>query len=122
MGLKPHHHLWFNKGVVFLGDSIHGTTPNLAQGGCQAIEDAYNLAMAISKYGLNEIAYMQYESLRRYKTDFIVKKSWQYGKFSHHNTTIRRHINQLFMKYLIPSFVLKNQYKRLIDLDYLFRI
>lgn len=32
---------WYTRKVVFIGDSIHATTPNLAQGGCQTIEVAY---------------------------------------------------------------------------------
>jgi len=31
---------WYKDKIVFIGDAIHATTPNLAQGGCQAIEDA----------------------------------------------------------------------------------
>jgi 2-polyprenyl-6-methoxyphenol hydroxylase-like FAD-dependent oxidoreductase len=41
--IKPNYKKWFSKNTVFIGDSIHATTPNLAQGACQAIEDAYVL-------------------------------------------------------------------------------
>merc|ERR1712038_1907420 len=32
---------WTKKTVALLGDSVHAMMPNLGQGGCQAIEDAY---------------------------------------------------------------------------------
>ena len=35
---------WFEGRTVLLGDSVHAMQPNLGQGGCMAIEDAYSLA------------------------------------------------------------------------------
>lgn len=32
---------WTKKTVALLGDSVHAMMPNLGQGGCQAVEDAY---------------------------------------------------------------------------------
>jgi zeaxanthin epoxidase len=34
---------WSKGGVTMLGDAVHPMMPNLGQGGCQAIEDAYTL-------------------------------------------------------------------------------
>lgn len=34
---------WANGNVVLMGDAVHAMMPNLGQGGCQAIEDAYVL-------------------------------------------------------------------------------
>jgi len=34
---------WTDGNVALIGDAIHAMTPNLGQGGCQAIEDAYVL-------------------------------------------------------------------------------
>lgn len=34
---------WFQGRTVLLGDSVHAMQPNLGQGGCMAIEDAYSL-------------------------------------------------------------------------------
>ncbi|KAJ8601336.1 hypothetical protein CTAYLR_009754 [Chrysophaeum taylorii] len=38
---------WVDGSVVLLGDAVHPMMPNLGQGGCQAIEDAYELAVAL---------------------------------------------------------------------------
>jgi len=38
---------WADGSVVLVGDAVHPMMPNLGQGGCQAIEDAYELARAL---------------------------------------------------------------------------
>jgi len=38
---------WADGSVVLVGDAVHPMMPNLGQGGCQAIEDAYVLAEAL---------------------------------------------------------------------------
>jgi len=38
---------WADGSVVLVGDAVHPMMPNLGQGGCQAIEDAYELASAL---------------------------------------------------------------------------
>ena len=43
--LKP----WTNGTVALLGDGIHAMMPNLGQGGCQAIEDAFVLSQELNK-------------------------------------------------------------------------
>ena len=35
--------------MILLGDSAHAMQPNLGQGGCMAIEDAYQLARDLTK-------------------------------------------------------------------------
>mmetsp|Transcript_7892 Transcript_7892/g.23492 ORF Transcript_7892/g.23492 Transcript_7892/m.23492 type:complete len:549 (-) Transcript_7892:35-1681(-) len=39
---------WASGRVVLLGDAVHPMMPNLGQGGCQAIEDAYELGKHLS--------------------------------------------------------------------------
>jgi zeaxanthin epoxidase len=43
--LKP----WYDQNVALLGDGIHAMMPNLGQGGCQAIEDAYVIAQELTQ-------------------------------------------------------------------------
>jgi len=40
---------WADDSVVLLGDAVHPMMPNLGQGGCQAIEDAYELTTALKE-------------------------------------------------------------------------
>lgn len=39
---------WADGNVVLIGDAVHAMMPNLGQGGCQAIEDAYVLTETLS--------------------------------------------------------------------------
>lgn len=41
---------WSSTRVVLAGDSAHTVTPNLGQGACQAVEDAFVLCTQLSKY------------------------------------------------------------------------
>jgi len=40
---------WADDSVVLVGDAVHPMMPNLGQGGCQAIEDAYELTRALKE-------------------------------------------------------------------------
>ena len=40
---------WQKDRVILLGDAAHATTPNMGQGACQAIEDAYVLFRLLEK-------------------------------------------------------------------------
>ena len=45
---------WAAGSVVLVGDAVHPMMPNLGQGGCQAIEDAYVLTEVLK--GVNDTA------------------------------------------------------------------
>ncbi|MCU4397852.1 FAD-dependent urate hydroxylase HpxO [Acinetobacter junii] len=64
----------FYKGrVVLLGDAAHSTTPDIGQGGCQAMEDAIYLARAlqINTFGLSD-ALERYQNKRNDRTKQMV--------------------------------------------------
>ncbi len=39
---------WWKGNVALIGDAAHATTPNLGQGGCQAVEDAFVIAQCLN--------------------------------------------------------------------------
>ena len=117
--LPPEKRKWHHENIVFLGDAIHATTPNLAQGGCQAIEDAITLGRIIEKYGANEEAFILYKNLRQEKVNYIVKQSWKYGKLAHQSNIISEKLIISLFKRILPNRFFQNQYNRLIDLSYL---
>ena len=110
---------WFKNRLVFLGDSIHATTPNMAQGGCQAIEDAWCLALCLKKYGEDvEHAFKTYSTLRKPKVRKVVSNSWWFGKAAHSNNPILHYGFRAILTHTPASF-LRKQEAFLNDLSYL---
>jgi FAD-dependent urate hydroxylase len=73
--IEPFH--TFAKGrTVLVGDAAHSTTPDLGQGGCQAMEDAIVLATALQTHTLGiEDALRRYQDRRRNRVADLVLKA-----------------------------------------------
>jgi len=108
---------WYQDKIVFTGDAIHATTPNLAQGGCQAIEDAHCLALLMKKsnHDFSEV-FPIYQRLREKKVSFIVNTSWRFGKIAHH--PVLSGMAKYYLRYMPARSVMLLE-KRLNDLSYL---
>jgi len=63
---------WAAGNTVLIGDAVHPMMPNLGQGGCQAIEDAYVLTEVLK--GVNETAAIP-EALQSFYRQRIVRTS-----------------------------------------------
>jgi len=74
---------WQDENVCLIGDAAHATTPNLGQGACQAIEDAYVLGKLLDSGLEIQNTFAEYENLRRKKAHTIVNTSWTVGKMAH---------------------------------------
>ncbi len=74
---------WWQGRVILLGDAAHAMTPNLGQGGAQAIEDAILLAHKLSSRGSISEAFQEYECLRMPKVRRMVHTAWRYGQIAH---------------------------------------
>ena len=114
--IKPNYKTWFKNNIVFIGDSIHATTPNLAQGACQAIEDAYTLGICLKNN--SKTAFSDYQNLRLKKVEYVVKQSWLIGKMSLTKNSLQKKLLHLMLKYL-PKRQYEKRFKRLIDIEYL---
>ena len=64
---------WIKGRVVLLGDSAHGTTPDIGQGGCQALEDSIYLtrSLAINTNSLDD-ALQRYVAVRAPRANHLV--------------------------------------------------
>ena len=71
---------WGQGRVTLLGDAAHPMTPNLGQGGCQAIEDALVLTRCLAEGGLVDASLRRYEAIRIPRTRFIVYASRRIGR------------------------------------------
>ena len=71
---------WTAGRATLLGDAAHPCTPNLGQGGCMALEDAFALAKCIRRESRIEEALYRYESLRRARTRHVQRRSLIMGE------------------------------------------
>lgn len=78
--LKPIKY-WHKNNVCLIGDAAHATTPNMGQGGAQAIEDAYYLSNLVE--GENAESFKLFQQKREKKVNAIVNQSWTTGKMAH---------------------------------------
>lgn len=70
--------------VALLGDAAHATCPDLGQGGCQAIEDAWVLAnyLTTTNLGVSD-ALQRYEAERVVRASAVVRKARQRAEQIH---------------------------------------
>lgn len=107
--------VWYNSKICLLGDAAHATTPNMGQGACQGIEDAYYISKILSEPFKNtEDAFQRFQSKRIKKVDYIVNTSWQFGKMAH--STIGQSFMKLMLK-MTPESVMNSQMKKLYSID-----
>jgi 2-polyprenyl-6-methoxyphenol hydroxylase-like FAD-dependent oxidoreductase len=66
---------WSDGRLVLVGDAAHATTPGIGQGAAQAIEDAVVLADRLASRGDPGIALTEYESIRRPRTEAVLRIS-----------------------------------------------
>lgn len=97
-------HQWSNAQVCLFGDAAHATTPNLGQGACQAMEDAYTLSRVLSKESNISKAFETYNQKRLAKAHLIVKRSWQLGQLAHTASKPGLWLRDVLMRYTPASF------------------
>lgn len=98
---------WTDNRVTLLGDAAHATTPNLGQGACQAIEDAFVLSQHLSKETEVPKGLINYEKARIEKATYITNTSWQFAKITNTNGLMRNVITAVLR--LTPNSVSKKQ-------------
>ncbi|WP_109852116.1 FAD-dependent monooxygenase [Aquimarina sp. AU58] len=100
--LKPTS-FWYKEKVCLIGDAAHAMTPNMGQGACQAIEDAYILSECLHKYEVDQ-AFATFQKLRLPKAHQVVKASWMLGKIAHLSNPILIGIRNQLMRMTPSSF------------------
>jgi 2-polyprenyl-6-methoxyphenol hydroxylase-like FAD-dependent oxidoreductase len=74
---------WYNSNACLLGDAAHATTPNMGQGACQGIEDAFYISRYLKEADSPQDAFKAFEIQRRKKVDYVVNNSWNFGRMVH---------------------------------------
>ncbi|MDC6367516.1 MULTISPECIES: FAD-dependent monooxygenase [Flavobacteriaceae] len=106
---------WSNSNTCLLGDAAHATTPNMGQGACQGIEDAYYISQLIknSPASISD-TFKVFEKKRRKKVDYVVNNSWNFGKMAH--SSIGQSLLKGIMK-ITPEKVMNKQMNELYEIE-----
>jgi 2-polyprenyl-6-methoxyphenol hydroxylase-like FAD-dependent oxidoreductase len=67
---------------ALVGDAAHAMTPDLGQGGCQALEDAVELGAALAGAGSVPSALAAYDAARRPRAQSIARRSRVVGRIA----------------------------------------
>lgn len=108
---------WFSSSIILVGDAAHATTPNLGQGGAQAIEDSWVLAEKIATCDTLKNAFESFQAARFAKVNKIVNVSWQIGKLTNLTNTMACSIRNTLFR-CAPTFMAKQQSRALYDVSY----
>jgi 2-polyprenyl-6-methoxyphenol hydroxylase-like FAD-dependent oxidoreductase len=108
---------WYKGNIILIGDAAHATTPNLGQGACQAIEDAYFLADCLSRYPSVSEAFSAFQNKRKPKADFVTKTSFQMGQVINIGGAVGYRLRNMLLK-ITPQSVGEKQFDYLFRLDY----
>jgi len=111
--LEPLQQFAFGK-LVLIGDAGHATTPNLGQGACMGMEDAWVVAEELTQSKDVSIAFKKFEQKRIDRTRFIVNSSYQLGKIAQiENKFLIQLRNAAFR--LTPDWVNEKQIAKVLD-------
>ncbi len=106
---------WSSGNICLIGDAAHSMTPDLGQGGAQAIEDAYYLSNFIYKSSSLGKAYDKFYAYRKPKVEKLVKQSRLTSKIAITNRFMEIIRNFILKK--TPESYLKKQMMGLYTLD-----
>jgi 2-polyprenyl-6-methoxyphenol hydroxylase-like FAD-dependent oxidoreductase len=108
---------WWKGHVALLGDAAHATTPNLGQGGCQAVEDAYVIAKSLKENSSTEKAFEQYQKIRFEKAVHVVNMSWTFGKMTNMGNPMLQSLRNGLLRMMPESTAIK-QLDKILKLNY----
>lgn len=108
---------WSKGRVALIGDAAHATTPNLGQGGCQAIEDAYVIAKALFEDKEPEKSFENFQTMRYAKAKYVVDTSWQFGKLTNLSPRMLIKLRNTAIR-LMPSSAGRKSADKLFRLNY----
>ncbi|MFD0961224.1 FAD-dependent monooxygenase [Paenibacillus chungangensis] len=101
--------------IALVGDAAHAMTPNLGQGACQGIEDAYILGLSLSRHpdhGLQE-----YEKKRLHRANTFVNMSRRVGAMAQLEYPFLCRIRNFMMK-MTPQAAYRKQNQFIYDYRY----
>lgn len=108
---------WDRNHVTLLGDAAHATTPNLAQGSAQAMEDAIVLANSLDRHDVTRRALTAYEDQRKKRADRILRQSRIQGRIAQITRSPLIRLRNIGLRHM-PSALLRWQTERMLAVDF----
>jgi 2-polyprenyl-6-methoxyphenol hydroxylase-like FAD-dependent oxidoreductase len=108
---------WCEGRAVVIGDAAHAMTPNLGQGGAQAIEDALVLAEELIRTDSIAQALGRFERSRMPRVKWVANTAWRLGRLAHVQNPLARRLRDLALRWT-PERVNRKQLDRLYRRDY----
>jgi 2-polyprenyl-6-methoxyphenol hydroxylase-like FAD-dependent oxidoreductase len=105
---------WSRGRVTLLGDAAHPMTPNMGQGGCQAIEDAVVLAECLAREADVPAALAVYERRRVERANQFVSRSFQFGRIAQWENAAGRLVRDTLVR-LTPTRVTERQLRSVMN-------
>ena len=102
---------WHKGKIALMGDAIHATTPNMGQGGGQAIEDAPVLASCLAHFTDPTAAFDKYEKFRYGKAAFVTRQSARIGRVAHVKNPAAAQVRNLLMRSVPSALMLRQMHK-----------
>jgi len=94
--------------VALLGDAAHAMVPYLGQGGCQALEDAATLCVAVGTQPDLATALRRYDELRRPRTQAMARRSRMSGATGHLSWAPARVVRNALLRALPTSVFVRS--------------
>ena len=108
---------WGTGRIWLLGDAAHAPTPNLGQGGAQAIEDAWVVADCLHTIPDIPTALERYGTRRMPKAHRVVRDSRRFGRLASMRSPLLCTVRNKLVR-LTPNAVSKRYLTSLFSLDY----
>lgn len=105
---------WHTDHLCLIGDAAHATTPNMGQGACQAIEDAYVIGKLRQQDEDWNTVFQKFQDIRRPKVNYVVSTSHRIGVVSQweRGTALRN-----FVMRRIPESVSRKMIEKVFKLE-----
>ncbi len=107
---------WTDGRMALIGDASHATTPNLGQGACQAVEDAYVIAEQLSCTDNIATALKIFQNKRIKKATYVTNTSWQFAKITNTSGWTKSVIKNILA--LTPDFINQKQFDKIYSIEY----
>lgn len=105
---------WYADNLCLIGDAAHATTPNMGQGACQSIEDAYVIGKLLEANKDYQSVFEEFQKIRRKKVDYIVNTSWKIGRISQWE---KGNILRNFVMRMIPESINQKMIEKILKLE-----